>query len=291
MTIAAVAGGATGGGIMAVDEISSAPDGAAIGGVPSEQRSVQRVGDLRERARETAAAREADRTTAAAGGTERRERPSGEPARSEPRPRRPLQVARSGEARAVAVAGRPRNTRDRRRTPRRVAAAPREAVPPAPAPAPAAPALPATEVGPEVEERGEKRRDEQRQTAGVDGGRRTKAERPRLPAIELPAAAGGRREGKHGGKHEGKRGGGHDDSERGPWPKPGKQSRRPAPAAPPAPGPEHKGRPGGGNPQAPGHGQGGPGNDDEDDRERVKYAAKQAEAALTKVLGAILPTR
>ena len=63
-TIAVVAGGATGGGLVAVDEISNDGEGntaTAMEGIPAEQRSVEMVGALRDRARRTAGERAADR--------------------------------------------------------------------------------------------------------------------------------------------------------------------------------------------------------------------------------------
>lgn len=68
-TIAVVAGGATGGGLVAVDEISNDGGGntaTAMAGIPAEERSVQMVDSLRDRARQTAGQRAADRGTAPA---------------------------------------------------------------------------------------------------------------------------------------------------------------------------------------------------------------------------------
>ena len=76
-TIAVVAGGATGGGLMAVDELSTAPADSgreSLAAAPEEEQSVRLVSTLRDRAKRAAAQREQDfaaarTTTSGPGGT------------------------------------------------------------------------------------------------------------------------------------------------------------------------------------------------------------------------------
>ena len=79
-TIAVVAGGATGGGLMAVDEISTAPaegSGDALAAVPEERQSVELVSTLRDRAQRAAAQRRADAAAASSQGSEPASQPGG----------------------------------------------------------------------------------------------------------------------------------------------------------------------------------------------------------------------
>jgi RNA polymerase sigma factor (sigma-70 family) len=296
MTIAAVAGGATGGGIMAVDEISSGPeDGIAIGGAPSEQRSVTMVGQLRERARETATARAAERATAQGAPGARPE-----PAADAPERRRPLQVARAGSARAVAVAGPSRRTRVRRRrgADRLKVASPRDAPAQAAPAAPPAAALPATEVGPEIEERDDARGGRDDRPKDGRGWKRDRS--AKAPAVELPAAVGKREAGRTGDDDDGDDD--RDDGERS-----GRRRHRngaqgigqqggkgPHGKLPGGKGPRGGGKGPAGKAPAPAAPAPAKGDDDDHDRdggevkERVKSAVKQAEDAAATVIGALL---
>ena len=292
MTIAAVAGGATGGGIMAVDEISSPPaDGIALGAAPPEQRSVQMVGDLRERAREAAVQRDAGRAGGAAGPAFA---PGDAPAR------RPLQVASAGTARAVAVAGSPRATRQRReRRPRSVTpAAPRERA--AAPPAAAAPALPATEVGPEQDAPRENGRPD---PGGPKDGRgwrkreggKAASKKAELPKVELPAAVTDRsaQGADTPAKADRARGNGKRNGHR-PAPANGKGPKG-TPATPRAvkPGepavqgqaPGKAGKAG----KGPGNGKGDPQHGDQGKGagEKAEYAAGAARDAVAQIIGAI----
>jgi RNA polymerase sigma factor (sigma-70 family) len=79
-TIAVVAGGATGGGLLAVDELSTAPadgSGQAIAAVPEERQSVELVSTLRERAQRAAEQRRADAAASSSQGSEPASQPGG----------------------------------------------------------------------------------------------------------------------------------------------------------------------------------------------------------------------
>ena len=103
-TIAVVAGGAAGGGLVAVDEISGGGEGGtatAKADIPSEGRAVKLVGDLRERARQTADKRQADRQVARASGDSASS--IGRPAVARVKPERRKRSGRRAERRGADV--------------------------------------------------------------------------------------------------------------------------------------------------------------------------------------------
>ena len=295
-TLAVVAGGATGGGLMAVDEISNGGGNTAtaMAGIPAEQRSLEMVDSLRERARRTAERREADR--AAAGGAT-------EPAST---------ASTTGEADVVAGTG----TRGGSRAERRGRAVqtsgihreshpattpvsdPSAGVAPAAAPAPAqspAAAAPPKEQGRGRDRKGERRSakakkgkwrvpvtDKQRGPGidphpdrGRDGerGHRTprkdagdgarKVTPPQLP-VPAPKVAPERRKPKAERKRRAVR-------ERDPHP-----ATQPTTPPPPQPAPDDRGR--------------GRGNGDEKARKAYAAARAAVDGAVDGVVDAVLPT-
>ena len=305
-TVAVVAGGATGGGLVAVDEIAGGGEGntaTAMAGVPAEKRTVEMVGSLRERAQATAAKREADKQSA-------REQSGTRPASSAStsgsaevvpgRPKRRSEVRAERRGEAERSAGTRRESR-RAGTPiaekRPGSDAPRNDPPAAAAPPPA-PAAPAPAPEPPRQTRGDddkgdkggkrkrKGKDKDRDKGNGDG--KKGAPRPRIPAQTGPGVDPQPDRGRDGERgHRGDRGrkGGRKRRDKAP-PVPTPPQQPAQPQVPQQPAPERDGRDG----RDRGRGRGGRDDDGHGGGDKDRENAKKAYAAATGTVGAVAPT-